>query len=192
MPGKPPQVRHAVTQPLDKPYRLIPLTQGQNAIVDVEDFERVSALAWHACRAQYVGEIVFYARRIVQKNFVRTTTHLHQFVLRYNGKVDHINHNPLDNRKCNLRPCTYTQNAGNTRFSIREKKSQSGYLGVDFFNFATKGYTFRRKPWRVRIGGKCVGFFTTAEEAARAYDAEAKRQRGKYTELNFPSVPRNP
>jgi hypothetical protein len=192
MPGKPPEVRHAVTQPLDKPYRLIPLTQGQNAIVDVEDFDRVSALAWHACRARYAGTVVFYARRIVQKNFVRTTIHLHQFVLRCHKAVDHINHNPLDNRKSNLRPCTSKQNAGNTRFSIRRKKADSGYLGVDFFKFATNGYTFRRKPWRVRIGGKFLGFFATAKEAAFAYDAEAKKQRGEYTELNFQSIPRNP
>jgi hypothetical protein len=34
--------RHPVTQPADKPYRFIPLTQGKNAIVDAEDFEWLS------------------------------------------------------------------------------------------------------------------------------------------------------
>lgn len=189
MPGKPPQVRHAVTQPLDKPYRLIPLTQGQTAIVDVEDFARVSALAWHA--GGEPGTNVFYARRIVQKNHVRTTISMHNFVLRYAGLIDHINHNSLDNRKCNLRRCTVKQNVGNIRFSLRGKP-KSGYLGVGFFNFMSNGYTFRRKPWRARIGKKLIGYFATAEEAARAYDAEAKKQRGKYTELNFPSIPCNP
>jgi hypothetical protein len=33
--------RHSVVQPLDTSYRLIPLTQGQNAIVDAADFEEL-------------------------------------------------------------------------------------------------------------------------------------------------------
>ena len=51
--------RHAVTQPLDQSYRLIPLTQGQNAIVDVEDFEWLDQ--WNWC-AQWTGRH-FYAVR---------------------------------------------------------------------------------------------------------------------------------
>jgi hypothetical protein len=31
--------RHAVTQPLESSYRLLPLTRGQNAIVDAADYE---------------------------------------------------------------------------------------------------------------------------------------------------------
>src|SRR5258706_13665947 len=45
---KPRVVRHEVTQPLNESYRLIPLTQNQNAIVDVEDFEWLSQWYWMA------------------------------------------------------------------------------------------------------------------------------------------------
>lgn len=38
--------RHEVVQPLNESYRLIPLTQGQNAIVDVNDFGRLSKWNW--------------------------------------------------------------------------------------------------------------------------------------------------
>jgi hypothetical protein len=40
--------RHAVTQPLDQSYRLIPLTQNQTVIVDAEDFERLDRWNWTA------------------------------------------------------------------------------------------------------------------------------------------------
>ena len=36
---KPRKKRHEVVQPQDPSYRLIPLIQGQNAFIDVEDLE---------------------------------------------------------------------------------------------------------------------------------------------------------
>jgi len=77
--------------------------------------------------------------------------------------VDHINEIPLDNRWCNLRECTRSQNVAN----ITEKRSdnKSGYRGV-----------YRRKKSRkyiaqVRKNGKVhhLGTFKTPEEAYEAY-----------------------
>ena len=57
----------------------------------------------------------------------RKTVFLHQLIMKpENGKiVDHINHNGLDNRKENLRVCSYSQNNTNKR-----KKYSSPYKGI--------------------------------------------------------------
>ena len=61
MPKKRSVKRHSVTQPSDTSYRLIPLTQGQNAIVDAEDFHRISKYHWLATK---VRDGNFYAKRL--------------------------------------------------------------------------------------------------------------------------------
>ena len=44
-----------------------------------------------------------------------------------NKLIDHINHNKLDNRKCNLRICNKSQNMMN---QIKQSKTSSNYKGV--------------------------------------------------------------
>lgn len=95
--------------------------------------------------------------------------------------VDHINGDPLDNRRCNLREVTPTQNQFNKR---RQKQSASGYKGV------IHDRHWATKPWvaRIRHDGvrEDLGHFVTAEEAARAYDEKAKLYHRGYAKLNFP------
>ena len=43
------------------------------------------------------------------------------------GSIDHINHNPSDNRKENLRECNHNQNLMNQK---KNKSNTSGYVGV--------------------------------------------------------------
>jgi hypothetical protein len=84
--------------------KLIPLTQGKFAIVDAEDYERLSKYKWHVDK----GDSTYYAARgIVGKNF-----RMHREILNAPEGlvVDHRNHNGLDNRKKNLRLCTRSQN----------------------------------------------------------------------------------
>ena len=91
--------------------------------------------------------------------------------------VDHINHNGLDNRRPNLRLATRSQNAANLG---PYANNTSGYKGVDF----------NRGKWRARIreGGVryFLGYFETAEDAARAYDTKAHELFGEFASLNFP------
>ena len=102
-------------------------------------------------------------------------------------EVDHKNHNTLDNRRCNLRVCTHTQNHRNNNGLSTRKGSK--YKGVTFFD-RVKYFPLKPigKQWRAytRINGKRVwfGYYQTEEEAARAYNENALRLFGEYACLN--------
>jgi hypothetical protein len=164
--------RHEVIQPLDQSYRLIPLTQGQNAIVDAADFEWLSQWNWYAHWSP--GTKTFYAVRNKSPN-------MHQLILGCgtDDDIDHKNNDTLDNRRNNLRKCTHGQNAANTK-----RRTKWGYKGVVFYP------TARKHKWSARIvkDGKHIhlGMFLTVEEAAKAYDAAAKIYHGEFAQTNFP------
>jgi hypothetical protein len=58
---------------------LIPLTQGQYAIVDAEDYERLSRFNWYARWCPYTNS--FYAGRTGYDNGKRVNIHLHHEAL---------------------------------------------------------------------------------------------------------------
>ena len=74
---------------------------------------------------------------------------------------DHINRNPLDNRKSNLRPATITQNSQNKQ---RARNNTSGIIGVNWNN--------REQKWiaRIQVDGKRIllGKFDVKSDATKA------------------------
>ena len=92
---------------------LIPITKGQNAIVDPEDAD-LANLKWFLTRDRY-------AKRRPRINGRRPDILMHRVILerklgrpiRTKMVVDHINGDGLDNRRANLRESTYQQNALN-------------------------------------------------------------------------------
>jgi len=90
-------------------------------------------------------------------------------------QVDHINHNPLDNRRCNLRLCTNGQNTANARKHKDGITSQ--FKGVSWDKYA--------QSWCVQVQGSRVGRFKSEMEAARAYDNAARVAFGEFAHLNF-------
>jgi hypothetical protein len=95
------------------------------------------------------------------------------------GDVDHINGDSSDNRICNLRTATKSENHGNR--VLISRVNTSGYRGVSLH---------KSGRWYAQLSknGKHVLFktFDNIEEAARAYDAAALEHFGEFAKLNFP------
>ena len=87
--------------------------------------------------------------------------------------IDHINCNPLDNRKSNLRICTLSENCCNKK---KSKRNTSGYKGVTWHKRHKKWYVSIRKNDMI----KHIGCFLTKEEAHAAYCKVAKELHGEF------------
>lgn len=83
-------------------------------------------------------------------------------------EIDHINGNPSDNRICNLRDVTHSENLQNLKKA--RKDSFTGVMGVQ------RCYTCKSFRATITVGGeaKHLGTFQTMEEASKAY-TEAKK-----------------
>ena len=88
-------------------------------------------------------------------------------------EIDHINRVKSDNRSCNLRESTRSQNLQNSQISI---DNLSGHKGIN--------WEPDRNKWLVRIciNGKShhIGRFNTMEDAIRAYTTKAKQLQQQY------------
>jgi len=117
--------------PLDQSYRELPLTQGQVATVDAEDFEFVAQWKWCAYWNSHTRS--FYAIRSIRLPDGRTiTVYMHRQLLGlHKGNAltsDHENHDTLDNRRGdNLRLATNEQNIRNRG---KMRSNTSGFKGV--------------------------------------------------------------
>jgi hypothetical protein len=154
----------------------ITLTQGKQALVDDEDYERVMRYNWYVSAPRNC--IGWYARTNMPDNGRQRTVYLHTFVLEFPDcdYIDHINQDTLDNRKSNLRLAT-------TNESIRHRHlplGRSGYRGV----------TRSGEKWIARVATNetrvYLGTYDTAEEAARVYDDAARVLHNEFAILNFP------
>ncbi|MHC4642734.1 MAG: HNH endonuclease, partial [Planctomycetota bacterium] len=159
-------------------FRKIPLTQCKYAMVDDEDYERLTKYKWFAMRSRRG----FYAIRMVKaKNGSRKKIRMHRQIFDVPGDkfVDHINHNSLDNRKANLRIVTNMQNSWNKRKQRGDYSSQ--YKGVSWAKRVGKWHTeIYCRGTRIFIG-----YFDNQISAGRAYDAKAAELYGDYAVLNF-------
>lgn len=159
----------------------ITLTKGYIAIVDDDDFERLSAHKWTALVTGQRLKRVYAYRRTGWDNAKRRWSGMvlmHREIAKpIDGlDVDHIDGDTLNNQKQNLRPASRSENLANNRRAI----GVSGYRGVALTKRGEKA------PYRVMCRGKYLGEFFDKIEAAKTYDAAAIKEFGEFAKLNFP------
>lgn len=148
----------------------IPLTQGELAIVDDEDYEFINQWNW-----QYNNG---YACRQQRNKGTRKKIYMHRVLSdSKEGEVtDHINFDKLDNRKSNLRKTDYKGNRVNTKSiggtslfkGVRHRSSNHGFSA------------------QITNDGKQLelGTYEKEEDAALAYNRKAIELFGKLAHLN--------
>ena len=153
---------------------------GENEVyVDIEDFDSIKEYTWTCNKLGYV-------RTSYSVNYKKTQIMIHRLIMNMtkddrNIYIDHIDGNPSNNRKYNLRIVTNQQNQYNATLA---KSNTSGVKGVTFQKDTQK--------WRAAITinkeYKYLGEYTTKEEAIKVrQDAELKYY-GDYSTLNREKV----
>ena len=181
--------------------KLIPLTKGKFAQVDDEDYEYLMQWKWrykpnngekstygYACRTQ--------RDTVAKKNLFVL---MHRVIMNTPiGRVtDHIDGDPLNCQKDNMRICTRAENSKNQgKHTTRETSSK--YLGVyaHKMTWSINGTNEQRVcyKWRANIGFTDeLGvrrrikskLFESQEEAAIEFNRLAKIYKGEFARLNI-------
>lgn len=162
--------------------KTIPLTKGYVALVDDEDFARVSVYKWTLQEEKAKDGTIrnAYAAHRTPRLKGRVKLYLHRVVLSVSNPavdVDHRDRNGLNCQKLNLRMCDRSHNLGNAK--IRSDNT-SGFKGVTWDK--------REGKWmaQIQVKGKHrgLGYFTSKEAAALAYNTAATLAFREFARIN--------
>ncbi len=133
-------------------------------IIDTEDYDKVKDYCWHKNGTGYACT-----------TWLGKYINIHKLLFTpIKGKfTDHINGDPLDNRKCNLRACTKAENARNCKV---QSNNTSGAKGVSFCK--------RNNRWDTCIivnkKQKWLGYFKNKQDAINARHAAEIKYFGEF------------
>lgn len=156
--------------------KTIPLTRGFVALVDDQDYERLSAFKW---RVLLRDDIAYAVRSSPRPN--SRTLYMHREIVG-GAEVDHRRHDVaariVDNQRSNLREARHCQNQANQR------KQRGGRTSI------FKGVGRKRDKWRAYIERdglqRHLGHFFNEGYAALLYDLAAVAASGPFALTNFP------
>lgn len=144
---------------------------GRLFYIDKEDYEMVSKYRWIV---NDVGYVISATTRDGMEGVL-----LHRYILNApkDSEIDHINRNPLDCRKNNLRFCSRTQN--NQNQNVR-KDNSSGVKGVSFLKDKNKWHS------RITVNHKTIllGNYDRYEDAVTARMKAEKKYCGEFSYYN--------
>jgi hypothetical protein len=147
----------------------IELNHGLRAIIDAADYPLVAPYRWFASRVPKFRS--WYAAARIEGKFIR----MHRFLTGAapGTQIDHRHGNGLDNRRCEIRFCTPSQNMANRAAALSSKTGLKGVIcGADRDSFQAAIQKNRRRHY--------LGSFPTAELAHAAYVAAAKEIHGEF------------
>jgi hypothetical protein len=138
---------------------------GDVILADADEYPRLSKYSWCLSKTGYAVANIGYK-----------VTKMHRYILAEQMQpglvVDHMNGNPLDNRKINLRICTQAENAKNL---CVKKTNKLGVKGVRLTKYGR--YNARIVVDRQEIHlGNCL----TVEEAVSIRIAAEEKHYGKF------------
>jgi len=164
--------REAISDATNNGCVFVMLGHGKYCLIDKDDIHLLGKYRWHY-------NLRGYAARWARKDGRQKLVYLHRLVINApDGKFcDHINHDTLDNRKCNLRLCNKSQNACNSR---KRKNTISKFRGV-CWDKSKRKYTAQIRTLGRQIN---LGRFFSEEEAAAAYNKAAIEHHGVFAKLN--------
>lgn len=151
---------------VENDYMVGETTNGNKFYFDISDFDIVSKRNW------------FMNGDYITCKYNSKKIKLHRYILNCSDDlvVDHIDGNPKNNRRNNIRICTQKENSYNCKI---RNDSNNNYKGVVFV-----GNGMYRA--RIQKDGKrfWIGTYRSEESAARAYNEKALELFGEYAKLN--------
>ncbi len=165
--------------------KYIKLTKGYSTKVDDEDFEKFNKYKWQVIIDNKDNNYIRAKRGIYISNKKRKTIYLSREILNTSKEfyVDHINRDPLDNRKCNLRICTNAENGANRKIN---KNNTSGFRGISWNKKMNKWRVLIKFTVDKKIKHEFGGYFEDKIKAAKIFDKLAIKHEGNFAKLNFP------
>lgn len=146
-------------------------------MVDDLDYENLLKYKWYIMKNNYVRA----SFRSLKRKDNRIGIHRYLMNCPDHLVVDHIDGNPLNNQRSNLRLATNSQNICNSK---KQKNTLSKYIGVSYSKTEN-----RTKKWRAACEKSnkmiYIGRYQTEIEAALAYNEKVKEIFGEFAKLNI-------
>ena len=153
--------------------KTIELTQGKVALVDDVDYVYLMQWKWQA----HTSRTSWRPTRRTRVEGKWTSRYMYHDIAERMGMrtaiVDHVDQNPLNNRRSNLRAATYSQNGHNCG---PRQRSTTGVKGVSFHKEKHKYHA------QIQVASKKyhVGYYKTLAEAAVAIQKKRQELVGEF------------